>query len=451
MYLFRLIVIFVVAYSFMATSAFCYDSHESDAQVWKVGQNRWTIHDEYSYGQWIETNITEDFLIRHKIPVDCADVPYAIRWIYARIHHLPAAATTVDNRFIGHWSKDWAHLPTSTTWDKDSRFRAALLYMLSSTSTRTLPSDTYPIRVAVDSVTAGTVFLFARDHAGIVSRIVMDGSTAHPVQTFEAGSPARIKRLRLGDFLLPNLNYDHISGLLKFRWPVNMGSQWHYLPDEEQPFHSEEQYSPEFTEEHANYLEAVEKRINPTVYEPGEKVEKIIKTVTRRLIARIPIILDGHKKCHELQCPEGSLYWEIYGTYNRDELIRVLFYYLETIIKNNHLDRDVILDKMKKIYLQISSDRFVTLEYVFQNFKWMSSDPEATIEARWGLDKCNIIALHLKSAQESISFIQEKYGKTDPHFTERSIWKKQKIVDEMNRESQKNNCTIGRFVATDNQ
>lgn len=426
----------------MATFAYCDDFHEPDSQVWKVGQHRWTIHDEYSYGQWIETNITEDFFIRHNIHVDCADVPYAIRWIYARIHHLPAAATTVDNRLIGHWSKDWAHLPTNTTWDKDQRFRTALMVMLSSTSTRTLPFDTYPIRIGLHSVTAGTTFLFAKDHAGIVRHIVMDGSTTHPVQTFEASSPARIQRLRFENFILPNLNYDHISGLLKFRWPVNIGNQWHYLPVEEQPFYSEEQYSPAFTEEYANYLEAVEKRIDPTVYEPNEKVEKIIKTLTRRLNERIPIVLDGNKKCHEIQCPEGSLFWEIYGTYNRDELISVLFYYLEKIIKNNHLDRDAILDKMEKVSLQISPDRVVTVKYVFQNFKWMSSDPEATIEARWGLDKCNIIAIHLKSAQESISFIQEKYGETDPPFAERSIWKEQKIVDDMTRESRENNCLI---------
>jgi hypothetical protein len=159
--------------------------------VWKVGQNRWTIQEEDNYSKWIETNITEDFFIRHEIRVDCADVPYAARWIYSRINHLPAAARTADNRFIGHWSKDWARLPTNATWDKDRRFRAALMAMLSSTSTRTLPFDTYPIQIAADSVTAGTTFLITGDHAGIVSHIFMDGSTAHPIQTLEANLPTR--------------------------------------------------------------------------------------------------------------------------------------------------------------------------------------------------------------------------------------------------------------------
>ncbi len=268
---FRLIVISFLAYVFTVTSAFCYDSPESDLQAWKVGQNRWTIQEEYNYGKWIEANITEDFFIRHEIPVDCADAPYALRWIYARINHLPAAATTGDHRLIGHWSKDWGRLPTNMAWDKDRRFRAALMAMLSSTSTQTLPSDTYPIRVDPDSVTGGTVFLTAQDHAGIVSYIVMDGSTTHPVQTLEAGSPARVQKLNLRNLILPYPSGDNISGLLKFRWPIKKGNQWHYLAVKDHPFYSEEQYSSAFIIGYGNYLEAIARRIDPKVYDPNDK------------------------------------------------------------------------------------------------------------------------------------------------------------------------------------
>jgi hypothetical protein len=51
----------------------------------------------------VEKNITEDFFIRYKIPIDCADVPCAARWIYARIAHLPAAASTKEGKLIGKW------------------------------------------------------------------------------------------------------------------------------------------------------------------------------------------------------------------------------------------------------------------------------------------------------------------------------------------------------------
>ncbi len=110
------------------------------------------------------------------------------------------------------------------------------------------------------------------------------------------------------------------------------------------------------------------------------------------------------------------------------------------------MDRDAIIDKMAKIHLQISPGQSITLQYVFQNYQWLSSDPEASIEARWGLDKCSIIAIHLKNARESISFIKKRYSNTDPQFSERAIRIQQEIVDKMSMESQKNNCTTGSFV-----
>lgn len=443
MFSFRLVIIFLGIYFSMITLAFCRDINESDSQIWKVGAHRWTTQEEYKFNKWVEENITEDFFIRYKIPVDCADVPYAIRWIYARISHLPAAATTVDNKLIGHWSKDWEQLPTNETWYKDNRFRAALMAMLSTTSTRTLPHDTYPIHISMDSLTAGTVFLIAEEHAGIVSHIVMDGSTTHPVQTFEAGMPARMQRLHLRNFILPDVNTDHNSGLIKFRWPVLKEDRWQYLPAKEYPFYSEEQYSPAFTKGYSGYIEAVAMRIDPKVYDPNEKAQQIINTLVRRLKQRIPIVIEGNKKCYKKnQCGEGSLYWEIYSTPDRDEFIDTMVNYLEEIIKNNNLDRKVLLAKMAKIHLQIYKGRFITLKYIFQNFKWLSSDPEDTINARWGMDKCNTIAANLKNAQESIFFIKREYGKTDPGFAERSIRTQQAVINEMTRESRKNKCKI---------
>jgi hypothetical protein len=442
MFYFRLIVISLWAHSFMAMFAFCEDSREPDSQVWKVGQHRWTIQEEYNYSKWIETNITEDFFIRHEIRVDCADVPYALRWIYARMNHLPAAANTVNNRLIGHWSMDWKHLPTDENWEKDRRFRAALLYMIYSTSTRTLPSDTYPISISADSMTAGTTFLIAGDHAVIVSHVVKDGSTAHPVQTFEANLPTRFQRLLLRNFSFLDPSQDHVSGFLKFCWPIKTGDRWHYLAMKEHPFYSEEQYSSVFTKGYSGYFEAIEKRIAPKIYDPDEKTEKIINTLTNRLNERIPIVLEGNNKCHKMRCPEGSLLRELYSTPDRDEYIGALIHHLDEIIRINHLDREAFLDKLAKIQLQISPDRFITLQYVFQNSKWISSDPQATVESRWGLDKCGMIANRLKNAQESIFFIQKKYGKTDPHFAKRSIGTQQMTVDELTGESQENNCMM---------
>jgi hypothetical protein len=84
----------------LPASVFGNDSAESGPQIWTVGEGRWTLQEENLYSEWVEATITEDFFVRHDIAVDCADAVYAIRWIYARIRHLPAAATTEDERLI---------------------------------------------------------------------------------------------------------------------------------------------------------------------------------------------------------------------------------------------------------------------------------------------------------------------------------------------------------------
>jgi hypothetical protein len=106
-----------------STSAFGEIEKKSSLQVWTVSDRRWMVEEEHKFGKWVEENVTEDFFIRYKIPVDCADVPYALRWIYSRIAHLPAAATTKNNKLIGHWSTNWGHLPNHPEWHRDQRFR----------------------------------------------------------------------------------------------------------------------------------------------------------------------------------------------------------------------------------------------------------------------------------------------------------------------------------------
>jgi hypothetical protein len=247
---------------------------ESPSQIWTVGDRRWTVEDEVRYGQWVEKNITEDFFIRYKIPIDCADVPYAVRWIYARIAHLPAAATTKDGKLIGHWSTDLGKLPTHPEWHKDVRFRKALFHMLTETTTRTLPLDTYPVRIDPESITPGTAFFITESHSGIIGRIILDGSSIHPLQTWEATSPVKFQKMSERDFLTPRPESTIYSGLVKFRWPVFENRQWRYLPVKEHPYYSLEQYSGSFTEEYTDFVEAVAKRIDPLDYPSGTKWKK---------------------------------------------------------------------------------------------------------------------------------------------------------------------------------
>ena len=432
--------LFLLFLTLFSTSSFSQPVNESPAQIWRVEERRWTVEEEYQYGRWVEANMTEDFFIRHKIPVDCADVPYAVRWIYARIAHLPAAATTKDNELIGHWSTEWGNLPTHFEWHKDLRFRTALLRMLSETTTKTLPLDTYPIRVAPDSVTPGTVFFVTESHSGIVARVVSDGSHVHPLQTWEATLPAKIQKMSQRNFLSPRPESTSYSGLVKFRWPVVHSGQWKYLPAREHLFYSEEQYTSSFYEGYADFIEAVAKRIDPTAYDPWEKMEKVLETITRFLRERIPIVLEGYQRCRKGGCREGSALWEIHSTPGRDGMITLLMDHLHQIIELNHLDKETVKEKMEAILIRISKERSVTFYHVYQNYLWLSPHPEDSIEARWGLKKCEMILSQIRNAKSSIAFVERTYRKRDPHYADFSIRQQREILQRLTEEWHRSEC-----------
>ncbi len=430
--------------------SFAGTSKESSLQVWEVGDRRWTVEEEHRFGKWVEKNITEDFFIRYKIPVDCADVPYAVRWIYARIAHLPAAATTKDGILIGHWSTQWGKLPTHPQWYKDARFRRALFHMLTETTTRTIPYDTYPIRIDTDSITPGTVFFITESHSGIVGRVVLDGSTVHPLQTWEATSPVKLQKMSERDFLTPRPESTIYSGLVKFRWPVFENRRWKYLPVQEHPFYSLEQYSASFSEGHADFTEAVAKRIDPTVYDPWEKMEKVLDNTIQYIRERVPIVLAGYKRCHGGDCPEGSDLWEVHSTPNRDGKIILLMDHLHHLIESTDPHQNAVKEIMKEISIPIQKGQSVTFYHLYQNYLWLSPHPDDSIEARWGLRKCEMILSQLRTAEKSIAFIESTYRNKDPKYADYSIGQQKEITRRLVEEWNKSQCTFSSIQSLKN-
>ena len=435
---------FFVLLLILLVSAPCYSQmpEESTDQVWQVGERRWTIEEEQRFAKWVEETITEDFFIRYRIPTDCADAVYAIRWIYARINQLPAAATTKEGRRVGHWSTDWSHLPTDPEWERDERFLAALFYLFPRTWTGTLSLDTYPARISPDSIMSGTLFLVTESHTGIVGHVSRDSSHAHPIQTWESALPVRIQKLTLRYFFSGRPERRAGSGLVKFRWPVSDKGEWKYLPIKEHPFYSEEQYDAGFCQSSADFVEAVARRIAPIEDPPVEKLAKVIGTTTRLLAERIPIVLEGYQKCDNGGCSEGSEEFEIYGTPGRDEMIVSLMDHVARIIELNRFDPKVTKEMMEAVPVKISENQSVTFYQVYQNYLWLSHDPRNSIEARWGLKKCEMIHEEIRTTNDSIAFISRVYRKRDPKYADFSIRQQQYHLRRLTQEWNRAECKV---------
>jgi hypothetical protein len=410
------------------------------AQVWHA-VNEWTMEEELRFAAWVTEYVDENFFINHRIPIDCADVSYGLRWIYSRIRRLPAAATGTYGEFMGHWSDEWDHLPSRSRWDKDPRFRAALFNVLAMSTTKSIPNDTYPIQVIPSYVTPGTVFLSTEAHTGVIGQVVRNGSTIHPLQTWEASLPVKRQKMKMRDFLMHTPYAANQSGLLKFRWLEKTDGYWRYIDRQAQPAYSEEQYGPSFFSETAVYVDAVAKRIDSRQHDPQEKVERIMDYIVQMLDERVQIVLSGYGYCSEKPCPEASDMWEAYSTPLRDRKIRLLLWYLDKVVKESNLDPKPLLAKMETIQFDIGNKKTIDLLHIHKNREWLSYDPDDSIEMRWGLKKCEMIQSKLGTLQQSISFVQETYEEKDPAYAESVITQYQREMQRLREEQTVSQCT----------
>ncbi|NIQ37440.1 MAG: hypothetical protein GTN81_02450 [Proteobacteria bacterium] len=410
------------------------------AQVWHAA-NEWTMEEELRFAAWVTEYVDENFFINHRVPIDCADVSYGLRWIYSRIRRLPAAATGTYGEFIGHWSAEWDHLPSHSRWDKDPRFRAALFNVLAMTTTKSIPNDTYPIQVTPSYVTPGTVFLSTEAHTGVIGQVVRNGSTIHPLQTWEASLPVKRQKMKMRDFLMHTPYAANQSGLLKFRWVEKVDGHWRYIDRQAQPAYSEEQYGPSFFSETTVYVDAVAKRIDSRQHDPQEKVQRIMDYIVQMLDERVQIVLSGYGYCSEKPCPEASDMWEAYSTPLRDRKIRLLFWYLDKVITESNLDPNPLLAKMKTIQFDIGNKEIIDLLHIYENREWLSFDPDDSIEMRWGLKKCEMIQSKLGTLEQSISFVKEAYEEKDPDYADSVITQYKREMQRLRQEQTVSQCS----------
>jgi hypothetical protein len=227
---------------------------------------------------------------------------------------------------------------------------------------------------------------------------------------------------------------------VKFRWPVSENGEWKYLPVEAHPFYSEEQYTSGFCKGFADFIEAVARRIDPKDYAPMEKMVKVMATITLYLRERVPIVLTGYEQCRNGGCSEGSEGWETHSTPGRDGMILSLMDHLSQIIESNHLDQERAKTMMEAIPIDISENRSVTLYHVYQNHLWFSPHPEDSIEARWGLKKCEMILGQTRATHNSIAFIEKTYRKKDPGYADFSILQQQRLLGKLSEEWTRSEC-----------
>jgi hypothetical protein len=121
-------------------------------------------------------------------------------------------------------------------------------------------------------------------------------------------------------------------------------------------------------------------------------------------------------------------------------MITLLMDHLSQIIEANHLDKGKLREKMEAIRIHISEDRSITFYHIYQNFLWFSPHPEDSVEARWGLKKCEMILSQIRSAKNSIAFIERANRKKDPKYASFAIRQQQEILRRLTEEWDRSLC-----------
>ncbi len=122
-------------------------------------------------------------------------------------------------------------------------------------------------------------------------------------------------------------------------------------------------------------------------------------------------------------------------------MILALMDHLTEIIDANRLDKTMIRTMMQAIPVDISEQRFITVYDAYENHLWFSSHPEDTIEARWGLKKCDMIYTQTRATKDSIAFIEKTYRKKDPRYADFSLREQQHVLQKLKLEWARFACT----------
>ncbi|MFN7727936.1 MAG: hypothetical protein ACK5P7_02140 [Bdellovibrio sp.] len=360
-------------------------------------QYKWDLSWEQKFSDWISTDVDAHFFQNYKVSTDCADVLYALRWIFARTHKLEMASRlSGSGDYITHRSVrgSWSALPTGPVWNQDRRFLAALNYILDNTYTHSLMVDSYPLQITSDAIQAGVYHLDLQRESGhtqIVYRTDRQPGILLPFLIFQSTVPRKVREMSVQGFWYSAQPQENKGGLLRLRWPLFSGSSVTMTKPAEMPYFSKEQYAPDFLrKKNFPYNQEVYLRLNPSLdfKKVAEEAYQSMQTMFRD---RIKIVDDGSQYCVKNGCPPGSAAYENWSTPSRDVRISTLNDQVQMILQSLPVG---VFDKSPLLnddFIEIQGQTY-SLGLLLATWKasTYSSDPNDKPEKRWGVSASSV-------------------------------------------------------------
>ena len=349
------------------------------SSVWTV-KNHWTEEWEQKYAEWVSKEFNKSFFVKHNLATDCADVAYALRWIFSRNNGLPAHGTLAGSGQVvtqDSMKNEWEVLSTHVEWSKDKRFLAALNWLLDNVYTKTLHKDTFPVKIAPNTIKPGLINLMG-GHTEIFSSVSYDPQEV-PLEVLSSTMPRAVRELFVRPFVDESVTPKEDGGLLRFRWPVKNGS-WKLIEKEAMPFYSDEQYADSMCEEESHFSFCLFKKLGMS-YKPDLIIQKIQNGLMDNLKMREEIVKDGFIYCETHDCAPGTQAWEDWSTPTRDGRLKASFEAAESLAVN--LDQVTSFDQWLKNTKLSGSELKLADFYKRMKAQFLSSDPRDSVDQRW--------------------------------------------------------------------
>lgn len=365
--------------NFVATEA-------KNTKLWEVKHN-WSLEWEKTYAAWIEENLDQDYFVRNNLATDCADVAYALRWIFSRINHLPAAGTLAGSlTLVTHevMRAHWLKLPTHSEWQKDRRFLAALRWILDNVYTKTLYKDSYPVSLVKETIRPGLINLTNYGtHTEVFSKVSWDPESS-PLEVMSSGLPVKVRRLSKRLFMDRLSGSQGTGGLRQFRWPIIVNQKWVLVSGESMPNYSLEQYTSEVCENITSFAFCIMHRLG-IEFKPELILRKLLTDHQTAIQERISFVNDTVKFCKTHDCSPGTLAYEDYGTPSRDKRLLNNFKSIEYMASALEFEEtyQVWLASMSIPNLPEKLSMFELQERLSKGL--VSFDPRLSVAARWAL------------------------------------------------------------------
>lgn len=382
--------------------------------VW-AEKEAWTAAWEDRFSSWVKNEFDEDFFVKGKykgIPTDCADAVYFSRLVFAAENKLPFVIkdpTGGPNRITNKMTR------FDSVKDPDQRLRKFMLYVAGIVGTKSLPFDSYPVKIDRNNVRPGTIWSRPRIKAGNIlsvvfggdvkedpghAEVVRDVSDAGVIEVIGSTVPAAVRKLQATTSLV-FLPVETSTGLRRWYTPDQYGKK-----SSEIPGYSLEQFKMGVLEEEVgtvagaevptleNWLVQVKRRLRNTFESKSDSLKRIVKDLCTLSNSRVDVVKSGeaYKRKTNNACMNASAY-DSYSTPSRDKRILTT---LKTAVEMSDASGFTMNQKIKTLEpllrtceIEIQEGRKILLWDFLKAVinEDVSSNPNDSFESRWGLGK----------------------------------------------------------------